>query len=364
MVKVRERIYGVDSIRAFAALSVLLAHILGPVLPDLFGSIHLSLRESAGFSKYIFTGHPAVIVFFVVSGFCIHYPYVNGTLPILPFWAARFTRIMIPAVVAIGCAKLVGGLSSYNFVDGYILWSIVCELFYYSLYPVFIMISRFVSWRLQFYIAFAISCILVIALGSDQYGSAHIYGPYLNWLVALPSWLAGCVLAERVFTEQHGAIGNSINLWRISIALTASTLYWLTLNTSVGYFLTMNAFSLLVYFWLSAEVLAARNGCASFFEWVGKWSYSLYLFHMIIFTQLSFMFRLDWWGERLLSIPVVLVFSYLAYLVIEKPSHKIARILFAKLRQRSNRLRILTHRDVLNDNRSVDECILRSVAER
>ena len=63
MVKVRERIYGVDSIRAFAALSVLLAHILGPVLPDLFRSIHLSLGGTADFSKYIFTGHPAVIVF-------------------------------------------------------------------------------------------------------------------------------------------------------------------------------------------------------------------------------------------------------------------------------------------------------------
>jgi peptidoglycan/LPS O-acetylase OafA/YrhL len=34
-VKVAERVIGVDSIRAFAALSVMLAHILGPILPDM-----------------------------------------------------------------------------------------------------------------------------------------------------------------------------------------------------------------------------------------------------------------------------------------------------------------------------------------
>jgi peptidoglycan/LPS O-acetylase OafA/YrhL len=336
MVEKRERIYGIDSIRAFAALSVVLAHILGPVIPNMLRSLPINLGRNADFSIYIFTGHPAVIVFFVVSGFCIHYPYVNGTLSVLPFLAARFTRIMLPSLIAIGFAKLVK-VSSYNYWDGYILWSIVCELFYYSLYPFFMIASRFVPWRLQFYLAFGVSCVLVIILGSDRYGSAHIYGPYLNWLIALPSWLAGCVLAERVVAGRYPTNANNIYLWRIAVALTASILYWLTLNTRVGYYLTMNAFSLLVFLWLGVEISAARNRRVSFFEWMGKWSFSIYLFHMIIFIQLGRMFRLEWWGWRLLVISVVLLLCYAAYYIIEQPSHKIARMLFTKLRQRSNK---------------------------
>ena len=332
----KERIAGVDSVRAFAALSVMLAHILGPVLPDLLRSSPVSLGRGADIGGYLFTGHPAVIAFFVVSGFCIHYPYVNGTLPVLPFWLARFTRIMIPVVVAIMFAKLVR-LSGYNFWDGYILWSIVCELFYYTFYPVFIMISRFISWRFQFYLAFVVSCILVTVLGSDQYGNAHIYGPFLNWVVALPSWLAGCVLAERVVAGRCPSAGSSVYLWRVSIALTATTLYWLTLHTSIGYNLTMNAFSLLVFFWLGAEISAARTGRVSFFERAGKWSYSIYLYHMIIFTAMGHLFHLQWWGGRFLVLPVILLLSYAAYYFIERPSHKYARALFAELQLRSHK---------------------------
>lgn len=87
-----------------------------------------------GVTRYIFTGHLAVIAFFVVSGFCIHYPYRNAFLPARAFWVARLIRIMIPATVAMALAQSLG-MKEYNFADGYILWSIVCEIFYYLAYP-------------------------------------------------------------------------------------------------------------------------------------------------------------------------------------------------------------------------------------
>ena len=76
---------GVDRLRAVAALSVLLAHVVGPSLP--------------GIAKYIFTGYPAVVAFFVISGFCIHAPYVKATLPVRAFWLARFVRICVPVAI-------------------------------------------------------------------------------------------------------------------------------------------------------------------------------------------------------------------------------------------------------------------------
>ena len=275
---------GLDSVRAFAALSVLLAHILGPRLPAKLLALGVS-PEISELSKYIFTGHPAVIVFFVVSGFCIHYPYTQRELPVVAFTLARWTRIMPPALVAMGVAWMLN-VPKYNFVDGYILWSIVCELWYYSLYPFLLLLARKVSFEAQFAIAFATSLILVSFLGTNEYGSAHIYGPWLNWLVALPSWLLGCVLAEKIRGEGVGSVSNR-GLWRILVATLASVLYWLTLNTFLGYYLTMNFFSILVFFWMRAEICHSKGGNL-FFEWMGKWSYSMYLLHMVFLGALPF----------------------------------------------------------------------------
>src|SRR2546426_7585050 len=106
------RVLGIDRIRAFAALSVMLAHIVGPELP--------------GMAIYAFTGIPAVFIFFVVSGFCIHYPYISKPLPVSAFLAARLVRIMLPVLIAMILANAAHVLS-FNLKDGYILWSIVCE---------------------------------------------------------------------------------------------------------------------------------------------------------------------------------------------------------------------------------------------
>ncbi len=322
-----QHVLGLDTVRCFAALSVVLAHILGPEMPGML--VKLGLNKSlAEFAKYIFTGHPAVIVFFVVSGFCIHYPYTRRKLPVVAFTVARWTRIMIPALVAMLFARLLH-MYDFNFTDGYILWSIVCELWYYSLYPFFLLFSRKVSFEIQFFVAFLTSFVIVTYLGTNQYGASHIYGPQLNWLVALPSWLLGCVLANRVSTEttHKQCRSRDIILWRISVAMVASVLYWLTLNTPVGYYLTMNPFAILVFFWIRAEISAPKNA-NSVYERTGKWSYSIYLFHMVFVVFIGKII-----GVALLQIPVILWLSYHAYKFVEKPSHEYARRLFQKYRE-------------------------------
>lgn len=324
----QQHILGLDTVRAFAALSVVLAHILGPRLPGVLQGLGLS-QSAADFSKYLFTGHPAVIVFFVVSGFCIHYPYTRRNLPVIAFTLARWMRIMPPALVGMFLAY-VFHVAKYNFIDGFILWSIVCELWYYSLYPFFLMLSRRVSFAMQFLLAMLLSFALVAVLGSNQYGAGHIYGPALNWLVALPSWLLGCVLADQLSSETVPKMCSmrSIILWRATVAVVASVLYWMTLNTPVGYYLTMNPFAVLVFFWIRAEIGAPK--CAnSLFEWIGKWSYSIYLFHMVFLALVSKLI-----GIPYLYIPVILGLCYLAYWMVEKPSHDYARSLFKDNRER------------------------------
>lgn len=334
---------GIDTVRALAALSVVFAHIVGPELPGILEHTALATTAIPNLAQYVFTGHPAVIAFFVVSGFCIHYPYTRKPLPVLSFWTARCIRIMVPALVAMALAK-VAGLHDYNFWDGYILWSIVCELFYYLFYPVFLGISKWVPWRSQFYVALLLSFVVVTVRGSNQYGAAHIYGPLLNWIVALPSWLTGCVLAESIRSElgsDRANTGDQVVFWRSATALVAAILYWATMNTRYGYYLTMNGFALLVYFWIRAEILSSR-GRGNALERMGQWSYSIYLLHMPLILICGRLLHSFWSvSVMLMCLPVVLTVTYWLYKKVELPAHAYARKVFASMDPRGLYVKVL-----------------------
>jgi peptidoglycan/LPS O-acetylase OafA/YrhL len=328
------RVIGVDSVRALAALSVACAHIVGPALPGILQHTPLGETHAVEYSKYLFTGHPAVIAFFVVSGFCIHYPYTRKALPVIPFWAARLVRIMIPALVAIIFAKI-ARLKFYNFWDGYILWSIVCELFYYMLYPVFLFATKWLTWRSQFYFALSLSFALGIGIGSDEYGNPHVYGLFLNWIICLPSWLAGCVLAEQVYAERETTRASSqaeVILWRLVVAGIASWLFWSSMNTSFGFYLTLNGFALLVFLWIRAEIHLQDRRQDTVLERAGRWSYSMYLVHMPAFAILGRLFT-PLWNEfaQVFAFPFILYVCFLFYRKVELPAHNYARYLFRKI---------------------------------
>ncbi|MGO7669708.1 acyltransferase family protein [Rhizobium ruizarguesonis] len=298
------RIEGLDTVRAIAALSVVFAHLLGPSMP--------------GISRYIFTGHPAVISFFVISGFCIHFPFRAAELSAVTFLKRRYVRIMIPTAVALVLAQWVG-IRAYNPLDGYILWSVVCEVIYYSLYPLFLPISRKVGWPAMIAVSVIVSYAIVIGLGSDEYGSAQKYGPSLNWLVSLPAWLMGCYLAQ---TYRRGVFVGNVWLWRIATAATASILYWATINTSAGFYLTMVPFGVLACGWIISETSNAERGNAiAVLEKVGEACFSIYLMHVIAATVI----------ERLgIANPVVVCAGSLLmvapfYYLVEKPAHELSR---------------------------------------
>ena len=200
------------------------------------------------------------------------------------------------------------------------MWSIVCELIYYALYPLLYYFTRFVGWVKLLILSIIASYALVLGLGSDEYGNAHIYGPYLNWIVGLPAWLLGCVLAQKYRTSWN--IG-SIWPWRITTAVLASTLYWATINTSVGYYLTMVPFALVAALWLVAEISSARQSPVVALEFVGRACFSIYLMHIVMAAVISRMGISEPFITTVLSLIMIAPF----YLVVERPSHILARYL-------------------------------------
>ncbi len=71
---------GIDSIRFFLALIVFLSHIHDPYIDALKNSHSPVLYTLGLFITPLFSGISAVIAFFIISGFVIHYPYKNKRL--------------------------------------------------------------------------------------------------------------------------------------------------------------------------------------------------------------------------------------------------------------------------------------------
>lgn len=306
------RVDGLNRVRALAALSVFAAHIVMPKLPEPF--------------SYILTGHPAVIAFFVVSGLCIHYPYVNERLYVLPFLVGRYIRIGVPLAVALawGYTDPAVRARGFNLVEGFIIWSLVCELIYYSLYPLLRHLAKLSSWGTLLMLSIAASYAVVAVYGTNWRGDANVYGPQLNWVVSLPAWLLGCILAERVAESDREQSGRT-TLWllRVIVAVSASVLLWLTLTTSVGFYLTMVPYSFLCYAWIKAEISAEQS--TPILDHIGQWSYSIYLFHIPAVYALKVLV------PQPVALALVLPVCFLMYIVVEKPSHELARIVRRRL---------------------------------
>jgi peptidoglycan/LPS O-acetylase OafA/YrhL len=104
-----ENVAGLDTIRFLAALCVVLGHgasfPLAAYIPEKVGM----WRVLVGLNSSLFNGVAAVLVFFAVSGFCIHYRFAAGAVfQAAPFLCRRLLRIGIPFAGASAVVHLVG----------------------------------------------------------------------------------------------------------------------------------------------------------------------------------------------------------------------------------------------------------------
>ena len=331
-----QRVRGLDSIRAICAFWVVMGHIGAPPLTEWLDQSNPIAKVVAGIYGNLWSGPAAVIVFFVISGFCIHYPYARYLqIPSLStYLVRRYLRIGIPLMVAIGMSSaLKVNLSVFN--DS-ILWSLVAEAVYYGLYPGLLAGRRkFSGWA-----PLILGCVgiaLVLTATNPTAGNYPSYGCGLNWVLGLPCWLSGCWLAERVQKrEMHlapsgsgeGDASRSIWIWRLSIWGLATVCSILRFHSPIGYPWTLNLFDVAVVFWLAQEIAyCAATPFPRWLEWAGTWSYSLYLVHLLavpVYGRLGVPNFGHFFNWVFLTF-FVLLCSYLFYLLVELPGHVAAR---------------------------------------
>jgi peptidoglycan/LPS O-acetylase OafA/YrhL len=349
----------IDAIRFMAALWVMLFHFGPPPFKAIFPAALAPVGDALwSGSVLLFAGPAAVIVFFVISGYCIHNAYHrDATLQPVNYFASRYVRIGLPLAVVALLAEPLG--SGENLLQS-VLWSLYCEIVYYTIYP--FLRSRFHHvGEMIVGVALAGAVMVWYRHTHTQLVCAHCvyenYGVAGTAFLYLPGWLLGCLVAEMHRTGIDGRPGERASALTASIVrclaavsrlladhlaaariaiVAAGSLTFLLASTShikpaflpfIGPDITLPVFQFVVAGWIAAE--AAAPGRSPFWRYagaLGAWSYSLYLCHKLALAILGATGYPK--GETLAwlaTIAVALVTSYAFYCTVERPSHRLAR---------------------------------------
>lgn len=323
------KVVGLDTLRFVCALIVMVLHI--QLLPyRLSGATSGAVRMVLiGVYNCLFNGPAAVIVFFIISGFCINFPYKGSRpVPLASFYCRRFIRILLPASVFYLVRTFV--IHDTTDLQQSVLWSILCETIYYALFPALLFLRRRSNWLVIFA---ASTCATVAALATHWNRLAD--GDYialgsLTWIIGLPCWILGCWLSEtyhsfpllsrgQIWLSRGFMYGLSVFLYLVRFHVHSN---WTSSCIS------LDLFAIPAFLWVGCEIVyAGEHSPVARLEWAGAWSYSLYLVHPLVgpvlgVIGLSFIDLNP--GTHFLLLLLAPVVGYAFYRAVELPAHKLA----------------------------------------
>jgi peptidoglycan/LPS O-acetylase OafA/YrhL len=338
------RIERLDAIRLVAAAIVVVGHYSLDLRPDLsfLGSGNATIANHL--AGLFFNGQAAVIVFFVISGFVVHLPYATGHAMTLPEYVARrFLRIVPPAAVAAVLFVYFDLVPAANGFNATVLWSLICELVYYALYPLFLIVIRrnMLSMR-GILLASLVPIVILLYLNRETLLSNTNYNSfgYATWIMGLPCWLAGCWLAEirNVLVAPSRLKLNILRFGMCGLLCTTTIVRnlpetFLYLSSNI---VLLNLCTPLIVWWLKEESISPPAmryvNLTAALDRLGKASYSLYLSHMLAFVIMDFSAR------RVTEFPtfifLVTVVCTAFYFAVERPAHALARKMGRAMRNR------------------------------
>jgi peptidoglycan/LPS O-acetylase OafA/YrhL len=373
-----EHLEFLDGLRAVAALFVLCSHTWYQVWPAVLPPFGYGSRPTGmvlSLTAWLYYGHFAVVVFIVLSGFCLMLPVSknNGVLRggMLRFFQRRFKRILPPyycallfslALIWIAIDTKTGsqwdislpitqeGLTAHFFVFqdfvtstqiNYVFWSIALELHLYMCFPLLIL-----CWRLWG----GINTMLIV--GGITYSTIALMEIF--HFEGIPAQFIG--LCFYFVIGMLGATAISAKNWRwqlmyknfpwfftssILIFIMACFCYVWGFDTAEKRFAFLDTLCALSTFCLL--MAASRPGTnklrillsSRFLVFVGTFSYSLYLVHapllQLIWQYLCHPLHCSKTLEFLLLLicnPLIIFFAYIFYFFCEKPFLNTCRVEF------------------------------------
>jgi len=369
-----QRYEELDSLRGLAALAVMIGHFLLVFAPIAQNTSDLGFLDyPLNLFKYtplhaIWGGHEAVIMFFLLSGFVLSLPFFsNRQQSYSKYVIKRICRIYIPFLVALIIAilmreivyvsKLTNLTSYYNnlwvippnvssiihhllFVGNYnttrydpILWTLVHEMRISLLFPFIMFIIAKSSWKVGLPLALALSIGAEILL-------ENVETKYMtNFVISLhyaSFFIIGALLAK--YQKELKSAFSRLHGWRVMLMLVIGLCFysfkWIgygedfhdMLMPHSGDWMTGIGASIFIIAALSS-VRLSRQLQRKPLLFLGKISYSLYLYHMIILLSLIHLLN----GEVETTFIVIIAFvasfgaGALSYYFIELPSIRLGK---------------------------------------
>ena len=219
--------------------------------------------------------------------------------------------------------------AGYNFgaIDGVVIWSVYCEMFYYAAYPLLRFAHHWLKWKQITAVAY-LSAGIVLWIHRDQNEFLNL-GIWAASVVGLPCWLLGVMLAET--TSAPWKVNRRvIKASRIGVYVLACLATVMRFHAGIGFPLSLVFFAIACYAWLRFEIAWRReHPSPAWLENGGAWSYSLYLLHLPASAIVT-----GWladensvWLRWSATIASALLLSYAYYLAVEKPAHLLAKFL-------------------------------------
>ena len=356
----RPRFPGLDSLRCFAALFVLVGHI-----PMNQGSAGLPNPAPAAL---FYRGETAVAFFFALSGFLITYLLLEeirerGAVDVRAFYLRRVLRIwpLYFAVIAFGLVfyNLVLprlGISypvEYSLPLAVALYTFFLPNLMNALYTVGGILNP--TWSIgveeQFYLAWAplvkrwhrslplvSAVVLLLSLANHYLALYDVFAlrEMTKFLLQLKFHFmaAGALAAWALHRHRARFLALPVFRWRVlQVALAFWILQFYLVDLWPMPVWLFEPAQLVAYTWLIVEVGANPRRLVALgprlTEWLGTISYGIYMLHMIAVYATSFLFqRLDFWRGNLplylagyygLAVALTVLLSYLSHRFLESP---------------------------------------------
>ncbi|WP_158251000.1 acyltransferase [Cryobacterium sp. Y82] len=397
---VRGRLGRLDALRGVAAL-VVLAHHVSMTVPEIAAAYDSSTGVplfSAGWwttlspLKVLLAGPEFVLVFFVLSGFVlVRSPLAAREAGPRYDWSAyymrRVIRLAVPVVVSVGLAVVwivlvprtvgaaggpwlarqdtpdlgLGNLLREASIIGVTrrpdinppLWSLVWELWFSLLLPVFVAVAAFTRKPVSVPIRRILLWVVILcALAGIGYVTTT------QSLMYLPPFALGALLAANYDDPQRcsdrlveSASGRVLGWTLAALGPFLLVAYWMLRPlTSGGWsditlsLRVVGAFVIVatVAFWpasTSERGLALAPRTRRTLDWLGSVSFSLYLVHFPIVVAFAVLAGpAHWWLGALVSVPLSLVVAQLMTRFVEQPAQVYGTRAGASVSQRMSRL--------------------------
>ncbi|MFL6208035.1 MAG: acyltransferase family protein [Pyrinomonadaceae bacterium] len=325
------RLLGLDALRGFAAIYVVLYHAVTQSPHDEWNA---GLRWlAAGVRTFVHYGYISVFLFFVISGFCIHLHWAKARaagrpaqLNFIPFWRRRLRRLYPPYLFALilflAVAAYSDGIALTRFylydlmlhltmlhnlnshtaygING-VFWTLAIEEQLYLAYFLLLFLRRRWGWRTTIAVCAAARAgwLLLSLLIKNRYG---VFVPVneaaaAHWF----TWALGALSVEAAFGLV--VLPRWCRSWRVCLAALAGAagLAYLQENVQMAWYvhdsvwlLTHPLWAIGLFVLVNRVVTAELTGrlwrnVPRLWRWgasVGLFSYSLYLTHELVMLEI------------------------------------------------------------------------------